>query len=67
MVDLNKKYIDDIKFWEFVNEEFDSVASNSTLEELTEFAFGSVEEAIKAFESKNQIENETEFKKENIL
>ncbi len=50
---LKEKYVHNPEFLEFVNQEFDSVASNSTLEELAEFAFGSVEDAIKAFESKN--------------
>lgn len=57
MDSLNEKYINNPKFQEFVNQEFDSVASNSTLEELAEFAFGSMEEAIKTFESKNRAQN----------
>lgn len=56
MEKLNKKYINNQEFLEFVNQEFDSVASNSTLEELAEFAFGGIEESIKKFESKNQSE-----------
>ncbi len=50
---LNEKYSNNIEFLEFVNTEFDSVVSSSTIEELAEFAFGSIDEAIKAFESKN--------------
>ena len=54
---MNGEYNNNHEFSEFANQEFDSAASNSTLEELAEFAFGSVEEAINAFESKNKIEN----------
>lgn len=50
---LKEKYSNNIEFLEFVNAEFDSVVSSSTLEELAEFAFGSIDEAIKAFERKN--------------
>ncbi len=53
MADLNEKYADNPAFLEFINREFGSAASNATLEELAEFAFGSVEEAVKEFESKN--------------
>ena len=37
-------------FQEFLNREFDHVAVGATIEELSEFAFGSLEEAVKAFE-----------------
>jgi len=57
MDNLTEEYINNPKFLEFVNQEFDSVASNSTLEELVGFAFGSVEDAIKVFESKNRTQN----------
>ena len=37
-------------FREFLNREFDHTAANATIEELAEFAFGSIEEAIEAYE-----------------
>lgn len=45
-----QKLIDNEEFREFLNSEFDKVAVGATIEELAEFAFGSVEEAIEAFE-----------------
>ena len=45
-----KKIIDNEEFREFLSREFDKVAVGATIEELAEFAFGSVEEAIEAFE-----------------
>jgi hypothetical protein len=51
MVDLSKKYEDDSEFQEFLNAEFSETAVTATLEELAEFAFGSFEEAVKAFEA----------------
>lgn len=50
-----EKYIDDPDFKEFLNREFERTAAHATVEELAEFAFGSFDEAVKAFE---------EFKKE---
>jgi len=47
---FKEEYINNQEFLNFINQGFNSVASNSTLEELAEFAFGSVEECIKAFE-----------------
>lgn len=47
---MNKSdYIDNEEFRNFVNMEFNSAAYNSTVEDLAGFAFGSVDEAIKAF------------------
>lgn len=40
----------DTKFQEFLNREFDNTATNATMEELAEFAFGTIEDAIAAFE-----------------
>ncbi|MFH0834113.1 MAG: hypothetical protein V2A63_01850 [Patescibacteria group bacterium] len=50
--DLNtktEKYFSNPNFLEFVNREFDSAASDASTEELAEFAFGGVEEAILKF------------------
>lgn len=41
-------------FQEFLNREFDHTAVDATIEELAEFAFGSIDEAIEAFEERNK-------------
>lgn len=46
-----EKYIDDPDFKEFLNREFERTAAHATIEELAEFAFGSLEEAIKTYKS----------------
>ena len=53
MCDKVKKYEDNFKFLEFLTAEFCKTAGHATVEELAEFAFGSMEEAIEAFESRN--------------
>ena len=50
-----EEYVSKGDFLEFLNREFDKTAVDATIEELAEFAFGSFDEAAKAFE---------EFKKE---
>jgi len=52
-----EKYTDDTDFQEFLNREFDHTAVDATIEELAEFAFGSVDAAIEAFEER--IKNES--------
>lgn len=42
------------EFLEFLNGEFDHTAAHATMEELAEFAFGSLEEAIKAFNQRRK-------------
>ena len=37
-------------FLEFLNREFDKTAAGATIEELAKFAFGSLDEAVRAFE-----------------
>jgi len=39
-------------FFEFLSKEFDHTAVNATIEELAEFAFGSIDAAIEAFEER---------------
>ena len=41
--------LSDTRFLEFVSHRFDLIAANSILEEMAEFAFGSLEEAMKNF------------------
>lgn len=45
----DKVILDSDSFFSFVNAKFSEVASEATIEELAEFAFGSLEEAIEAF------------------
>lgn len=52
-----QKYADDPDFQEFLNREFDHTAVDATMDELADFAFGSWDEAIEAFEER--IKNES--------
>ena len=45
-----ESYVDDQAFHEFLDREFDQVAAVAPLEDLAQFAFGSVEAAILAYE-----------------
>ena len=47
-----EKYAKDPDFQEFLNREFEHTADQATIEELAEFAFGSVDGAIAAFEQR---------------
>ncbi|MHC4624948.1 MAG: hypothetical protein ACYS4W_13715 [Planctomycetota bacterium] len=47
-----EKYSDDPDFREFLNREFGQTAVHATMEELAEFAFGSIEAAMEAYEEK---------------
>jgi len=58
MLGMPDKYINDSDFQEFLNREFDKTAVDATIQELAEFASGSMEEAIKAF-NKRRKSNET--------
>jgi len=49
-----EKYADDRDFQQFLNREFDQTAVDATMEELAEFAFGSVEAAIEAYEKRKK-------------
>lgn len=44
-----EQYENNPEFLEFLNREFDHTAVDATVEELAEFAFGSMEEAIELF------------------
>ena len=48
----DKKIIDEPEFFEFLNHEFENTAIYATIEELADFAFGSLETAIIAFKEK---------------
>ena len=52
-----EQYENNPNFLEFLNREFDKTAVHATMEELAEFAFGSIEAAIEAFEER--IKNES--------
>lgn len=49
-----RKYLENEDFFYFIAQEFKDVSRHATMEELAEFAFGSLQDAIDAFkESKN--------------
>ena len=48
-------HINSPKFLEFLSQKFDLTARNATAEEFAEFAFGSMEAAIKAFEGNKRV------------
>jgi hypothetical protein len=50
-------YHNNSHFLEFLNREFDRTATHASIEELAEFAFGSLEAAIEAYEER--IKNES--------
>ena len=50
-----EQYENNPKFLEFLNRGFDKTTVDATIEELAEFAFGSIEAAIEAF--KERIKN----------
>ena len=52
-----EKYENNPDFQEFLNRNFEKTAVNATMEELAEFAFGSWDEAIEAFEERIKNEN----------
>jgi len=45
-----ERYIENPEFLEFLKREFDITAVHATVEELAEFAFGSLYSAIEAYE-----------------
>ena len=50
-------YTNNSEFLEFLNREFDDTATHATVEELAEFAFGSLKASIEAYE-KEKLKNE---------
>jgi len=44
------QYENNPNFHEFLDREFDKTAANATIEDLAEFAFGSIDTAIQVFE-----------------
>jgi hypothetical protein len=48
-MDKNEQYLGSPEFRRFLLREFESVATSSTIEEMADFAFGSLGEAIKKF------------------
>lgn len=49
-----EKYTGNHEFLEFLSSEFDKTAVNATVEEMAGFAFGSVDDAIEAFEESKE-------------
>jgi len=58
MHDKEEQYETNSEFLEFLNREFDKTIVHATVEELAEFAFGSMELAIKAFEERGKMKNQ---------
>ena len=50
MESKEEQYENNTEFLEFLGGEFDHTAVDATIEELAEFTFGGIEEAIRAFE-----------------
>jgi len=57
MNEIPEQYENNPDFQEFLNREFDHTAVDATMDELAEFAFGSMKEAVEAFEER--IKNES--------
>ena len=51
MQEIPDKYTNNPDFQEFLNREFGHTAANATMEELAEFAFGNIEDAINSFKN----------------
>ena len=47
---IAEKFANDHDFQEFLNRQFDKTVAHATIEELAEFAFGSIDAAIQAYE-----------------
>jgi len=50
-----EKLKNDINFLEFVNREFNKTSNYATVEEIEEFAFGSLERAVKEYLTQNLV------------
>lgn len=50
-----KEYLENEDFFHFVSQEFNDVSRHATLEELAEFAFGGLQEAVEAFKEKTGV------------
>jgi hypothetical protein len=53
----SKQYEDNPDFLEFLNREFDKTVVDATIEEIAEFAFGSMEKAIESFNQQRKDES----------
>jgi len=52
------KYDENPEFLEFLTREFDATATNATIEEQAEFAFGDIEAAITAYKNRLRRKND---------
>ena len=52
------QYTENADFQEFLGREFDLAAAHATIEELAEFAFGSLDAAIQAYETERKDKSE---------
>jgi len=55
MRDVPEEYVENSDFLKFLGREFDGTAVDATVEELAEFAFGGVDEALEAFEEYKKV------------
>jgi len=62
MSKISEQYENNPEFFEFLDREFEHTVAHATIEELAEFAFGSLEKAIEAFNQwrKNEIRDNNE-------
>lgn len=58
MQNKKEKYEENPRFLQFLTREFDTTAAGATIEELAEFAFGGLNEAIAAYKNDLQRKNE---------
>ena len=54
-----EQYENDPNFQEFLNKAFDHAAVDATIEELAEFAFGGMDEAVEAFNECKDVKNDS--------
>ena len=54
---ISSQYENDPEFQEFLNREFNHTAVDATMEELAEFAFGSIDVAIQTYEDKQNLKD----------
>ena len=55
MDEIPEQYENNSDFQEFLNREFDKTAVDATMEELAEFAFGSIDAAIETYEQLKRV------------
>lgn len=54
MCEKEEQYENNSEFLEFLNREFNKTAVDATMEELAEFSFGSIDDAVEMFEKQKK-------------